>query len=80
VFSVAVKGYGIVLWDEGCWRTFSPSESLAAILAVRVENAVGSTTGRHENEIRDALLQMSGAFLLASDFRPDCCDENGALS
>ena len=43
MFSVAVKGYGIVIWDdEGMWRTFSANESMSATLAARVELALES--------------------------------------
>ena len=52
MFSVAVKVYGIVIWDgDGEWRTFGATESLSATLTARVENAletvpVFSTEGR----------------------------------
>lgn len=77
VFSVAVKGYGIIVWDEGHWRTFSSSESLSAILAARVENALDPIAYGFEEDVRDALLAMSGTVLLAEecDHRPGCCEE-----
>ena len=41
MFSIAVKGYGIVIWDgDGQWRTFGATESLSATLAARVEHAL----------------------------------------
>ena len=77
VFSVAVKGYGIVVWDEGQWRTFSSSESLSSVLAARVENALGRIAYGYEEDVRDALLGMSGTVLLAEecDHGSGCCDE-----
>ena len=77
MFSVAVKGYGIVLYDEGQWRTFSPSESLSTILNARVENALRLIAYGYEEDIRDAMLQMSGTVLLSEscDHGPGCCDE-----
>ncbi|MCA1588285.1 MAG: hypothetical protein LC744_06455 [Chloroflexi bacterium] len=60
MFSVAVKGYGIVVWDDGQWRTFSASESLSAVLAARVENVLKPIAYGYEEDIRDALLGMDG--------------------
>ena len=43
MFSVAVKGYGIVIWDDdGMWRTFSANDSMSATLSARVEMALES--------------------------------------
>jgi len=77
MFSVAVKGYGIVVWDGGYWRTFASSESLSAILAARVENALGPIAYGYEDDVRDALLAMSGTVLLADecDHSPGGCDD-----
>ncbi len=77
VFSVAVKGYGIVVWQDGHWRTFSSSESLSAILAARVENALEPIAYGYEEDVRDALLGMTGTALLADecDHSAGCCDE-----
>ena len=77
VFSVAVKGYGIVVWQDGNWRTFSSSESLSAILSARVENALEPIAYGYEEDVRDALLSMSGTALLAEecDHSAGCCDE-----
>ena len=47
MFSVAVKGYGIVIWDDdGMWRTYSATESMSATLSARVEIALESVAGR----------------------------------
>ena len=41
MISIAVQGYGIVIWDgDGDWRTFTPSDSMSAVLAARVEQAL----------------------------------------
>lgn len=76
MFSVAVRGYGIVVWDDGQWRTFSASESLSATLAARVENALEPIAYGYEDDVRDALLAMSGTTLLAEecDHGRGCCD------
>ena len=76
VFSVAVKGYGIVVWESGHWRTFSSSESLSSVLAARVENALEPIAYGYEEDVRDALLEMSGTLLLADecDHGSGCCD------
>ena len=76
VFSVAVKGYGIVVWEDGHWRTFSSSESLSSVMAARVENALESIAYGYEEDVRDALLEMSGTLLLADecDHGSGCCD------
>ena len=63
MFSVAVKGYGIVIWDgDGEWRTFSATESLSATLAARVENALEMvlTSGRRDRRPRGAPLARRG--------------------
>ncbi|MEP7082572.1 MAG: hypothetical protein ABI841_06300 [Chloroflexota bacterium] len=72
MFSVGVKGYGIVVWEDGQWRTFSASESLSAILAARVENALRPIAYGDEADIRDALMQMAGTVLLADE-----CEHGG---
>ena len=84
MFSVAVKGYGIVIWDgDGEWRTFGATESLSATLTARVENALQSVpTLGSESDIREALLSLSGAGLLSADceHRPGECDGEQTLS
>lgn len=83
MFAVAVKGYGIVVWNDGQWRTFAASESLSSVLAARVENALDPIAYGYEVDIRDALLSMSGTALLAEecDQGPGCCqDGDHALS
>ena len=69
MFSIAVKGYGIVIWDgDGQWRTFGATESLSATLTARVEHALEMVpTSGSETEVRDAILMLSGAGLLSAD-------------
>jgi len=69
MFSVAVKGYGIVIWDgDGEWRTFGATDSLNATLAARVEGALdGVPLLAGEHDVREALLAISGAGLLSAD-------------
>jgi hypothetical protein len=81
MFSVAVRGYGIVIWDDdGQWRTFGANESMSATLAARVELAldalpVGTSS---QDEVCSALLEISGAHLLAvdCDHGPGGCPED----
>lgn len=83
MFSVAVKGYGIVIWDSGGeWRTFGATESLSATLASRVEYALDSMpTSADEHDVREALLGISGAGLLSADCEhgPGECDEGASF-
>jgi len=79
VISVAVKGYGIVIWDgDGEWRTFTPSATLSALLATRVEMALDELPLRTDSEdaVCAALLSIDGAHLLAvdCDHEPGGCD------
>ena len=71
MFSVAVKGYGIVIWDDdGMWRTFSANESMSATLAARVEMALETLELGHrsqEDAVCSALLSIAGAHLLSVD-------------
>ena len=69
MFSVAVRGYGIVIWDgDGAWRTFAPTDALSATLSARVEWALELVPVRAtEGDIREALLSISGAGLLSAD-------------
>jgi hypothetical protein len=78
MFSVAVRGYGIVIWDDdGMWRTFGANESLSATLSARVELALAGLgfERRTEDAVCSALLGISGAHLLAvsCDHDPDGC-------
>jgi hypothetical protein len=68
MFSVAIKGYGIVIWDDpGTWRVFSTSDSLGARLATRVEFALQMVpAASDEREAREALLGIAGAGLLSA--------------
>jgi hypothetical protein len=78
MFSVAIKGYGIVIWDgDGEWRTFAPTDSLSATLATRVEGVLARVPiTAHEHDVREALLSLSGAGLLSADCEhgPGECD------
>ncbi len=83
VFSVAIKGYGIVIWDgDGEWRTFAITDSKNAMLAARVESALGVVPAlAAEGDIREALLSLSGAALLSADCEhgPGECDGEANL-
>ena len=79
MISIAVKGYGIVIWDgDGEWRTFTPSDSMSVTLARRVELALRDVPepDPSDHEICAALLSISGAHLLAVDCEhgPGGCD------
>ena len=84
MFSIAVKGYGIVIWDgDGQWRTFGATESLSATLTARVENALEMVpTAGTETDVREALLMLSGAGLLSADCEhgPWECDGESSVS
>jgi hypothetical protein len=79
MISVAVRGYGIVIWDgDGTWRTFAPSESLASLLNARVEIALSPAHRFHDvEETTAALLEITGARLLAVEcgHGPGECDD-----
>jgi len=81
---VAVKGYGIVIWDgDGDWRVFSASDSLSATLTARVEYALDSVpVPAGEIDVREALLSLSGAGLLSADCEhgPGECDGESAFT
>ena len=83
MFSVAVKGYGIVIWDgDGEWRTFGANESLSATLAARIESALAFVPAlADERDVRVALLSLSGAGLLSADCEhgPGECDGETGL-
>jgi len=78
MFSVAIKGYGIVIWeDPGDWRVFSTTDSLSARLSARVEFALQTVPAPiDEIEAREALLAIAGAGLLSTDcdHAPGECD------
>lgn len=78
MFSVAIKGYGIVIWDgDGEWRTFGATDSQSAMLAARVEAALETVRVSSDDlDVRDALLSISGAGLLSADcdHAPGECD------
>jgi hypothetical protein len=79
MISIAIQGYGIVIWDEdGEWRTFTVSDSMSAVLATRVEQALRDMPEPPAtNEAAcSALLAIAGAHLLAvdCDHGPGGCD------
>lgn len=78
MFSVAIQGYGIVIWDgDGEWRTFGATDSHSAMLAARVEAALESVPVPSDDlDVREALLSISGAGLLSADcdHAPGECD------
>jgi hypothetical protein len=84
MFSVAVKGYGIVIWDGvGEWRTCGAPASHSAMLAARVEAALATVpVPPDEYSVREALLEISGAGLLSidCDHAPGECDGEGSWS
>jgi hypothetical protein len=86
MFSVAVKGYGIVIWDDdGMWRTYSANESMSATLSARVEIALeGLELGlRSEDAVCSALLSIAGAHLFSVDCNHgpnDCCGGEDPLN
>ncbi len=69
MISIAVKGYGIVIWDDdGEWRTFTASDALSAMLATRVEIALDEhPDADSQDAVCAALLSIDGAHLLAVD-------------
>jgi hypothetical protein len=68
MISVAIRGYGIVVWDDTRGlRTYGITDRLSATLSDRVEHALGSLASTDEGAIRDALLGLSGSLLLAED-------------
>lgn len=78
MISVAVRGYGIVVWDaDGEWRTFTTSDQLSALLATRVEIAFEEhPDATSEDAVCAALLSIDGARLFAvdCDHGPGGCD------
>lgn len=69
MFSVAIQGYGIVVWqDDGDWRVFTATDSLSARLRMRVEEALRAVPARAgQAGACEALLAISGAGLLSLD-------------
>jgi hypothetical protein len=85
MISIAVQGYGIVIWDgDGEWRTFAPSDSMSALLAARVEIALQELPSPHESDevVCSALLSIAGAHLLAvdCDHGPGGCEGEADLN
>ena len=84
MFSVAIRGYGIVIWDgDGEWRTFGATDSHSAMLAARVEAALETVPVFSDDfDVREALLAITGAGLLSvdCDHAPGECDGEAGLS
>ena len=84
MFSVAVKGYGIVIWDgDGDWRTFGATDSHSAMLAARVEAALATVpVPADDYSVREALLEISGAGRVVAirGQQPGECDGEGGWS
>lgn len=79
MISIAVQGYGIVIWHgDGEWRTYTASASVSAILARRVEIALAALPSVNESDdaVCSALLTITGAHLLSvdCDHAPGECD------
>ena len=73
MFSVAVKGYGIVIWDDdGMWRTYSANEWMSATLSARVEMALEGLELGHcsQDAACSALLSIAGAHLFSIGLQP----------
>ena len=70
MISIAVKGYGIVIWSgAGEWRTYTASDAMSAALATRVEIALDALPSPDESNeaVYSALLTIAGAHLLSID-------------
>lgn len=84
MFSVAIRGYGIVIWDgDGEWRTFGATDSHSAMLAARVEAALETVPVPSDDlDVREALLSIAGAGLLSADcdHAPGECDGESGFS
>lgn len=85
MISIAVQGYGIVIWSRaGEWRTYTASDSISAALSTRVEMALDGLPSWDESEeaVCSALLSITGAHLLAvdCDHAPGECDGEPGLN
>ncbi len=84
MFSVAVRGCGIIIWDgDGEWRMFAVSESVSRTLGARVEFALQSIPlAANDIEVREALLSIAGAAFLSADCEhgPGECDGEANFS
>jgi hypothetical protein len=83
MISVAVKGYGIVIWDDADgWRTFGVSDALSAVLSDRVESVLQAVPIRSDELVCEALMSLTGAHLLAQscDHGPGECDQDVDLN
>ena len=79
MISIAVRGYGIVIWERADrWRTFTVSANRSVLLAARVEQALGTLTTISDDAVREVLLSIAGARLLAESCRhgPGECEDS----
>ena len=79
MISIAVRGYGIVIWERpDRWRTFTVSANRSVLLAARVEQALGTLTTISDGAVRDVLLSIPGARVLTVDCThgPGECDDS----
>ncbi|MGH2446046.1 MAG: hypothetical protein ACRDGD_08420 [Candidatus Limnocylindria bacterium] len=82
MISVAVRGYGLVIWDEpGAWRVFSISTRAGTSLAARVDDALRAADLDGSEAVRRALLSITGSLLLVDSAFPECdgdcdCDDD----
>lgn len=85
VISVAVQGYGIVIWrGEGEWRTYAASDSMSALLSTRVQIALdeyAKVSAPDDATVTAALLSIAGAHLFAvdCDHGPGECPGEGSI-
>jgi hypothetical protein len=79
MISVAVRGYGIIIWErDGAWRAYSTTDAMSATLSARVEQALSEVEpGTQSDEtVCAALLTIAGAHLMAveCDHGPGTCN------
>lgn len=66
MISVLVKGYGVIVWhDADHWRAYCRSDAVTAMLSTRVGMALTASAGESHDAVRDQLLRIRGALLLA---------------
>lgn len=80
MISIAIQGFGIVIWDgDGRWRTFAPSDAIATLLNARVELALATVPHAMPDDeaAMGALLDITGARLFAIEcgHGPGECDD-----
>jgi hypothetical protein len=68
MISVAVRGYGVVIWRTSeDWKAYGRSDRLTATLSTRVQMALGAGEVRSADEAREALLTIAGAAILTDE-------------